>query len=132
MADSELETETDCSDLEDLPDTDNEDATCPKKLRLDSSSSRKFSGASVYKSKFKMSWQKKWSCIKPAKNNPNAFYCDVCCKNVSCSHQGGRDVTRHIASAQHQRNAKSIKNTTSLFNFAAQNSKKKDKVHVYM
>ena len=67
MADDELE--IDNSVLEDFSDTDIEDASSPKRPRLDASASRKFSGASTYKSKFKMSWKQKWSCVKPVQKN---------------------------------------------------------------
>ena len=66
------------------------EAAPTKRPRLDHGShsvSRKFGGASTYKSKFQKSWQKKWACVTPAKNDCNAFYCTVCSKVVSCAHK---------------------------------------------
>jgi hypothetical protein len=90
------------------------DDEVPSPKRKKDSSGRKYSGAATYKSKFVPSWQKKWPCIVPVKGNQYSFSCTVCLKTVSCEHQGERDVTRHIASAQHQRNAKALKGTTPL------------------
>ena len=75
---------------------------------------RRFSGAAVYNSKFQSSWTEKWPFIMCVKENPNSFRCSLCLKTLSCSHQGERDVTRHISSAQHTKNAKSFKNMVPL------------------
>ena len=86
-------------------------------------SSRKCSGAASYQD----SWQKNWPCIVAVKDSPHSFRCTLCSKNVSCGHQGERDVTHHITSTQHQRNAKSLKGTASL-KFVSQAPQASEKV----
>ena len=39
--------------------------------------------------------------IGPAANDKSAFRCKVCAKDVSCGHQGERDLTRHVAGKGH-------------------------------
>ena len=118
MADSE----------EEISDTEQVSVPSPKVPRLGSgqqrSSTKKFTGAAAYKSAFQACWQKKWPCIKPVKNDQYSFQCTVCFKALSCGHQGERDVTRHIASVQHQQNSKAVTSTPTL-NFAASSAKDK-------
>ena len=91
-----------------------------------STSTKKYTGAATYKSKFQPSWHKKWPCIKARRDNPHAFECTVCLRTMNCGHQGEKDVSRHIASVQHQRNAKGMKNTTTL---SFPSSSARDKVY---
>jgi len=51
-------------------------------------SSRKWSGAAIYKTKFNTTWQQAWPFISPVKHDPHSFHCDVCMKKMSCGHQG--------------------------------------------
>ena len=89
----------------------------PKSPRLEQeaeqkmSGFRRLSGAALYKSTFQASWTKKWPFVKPVNGDKTSFRCTVCSKVLSCVHQGERDVTRHIATTQHQRNAKTIQGT---------------------
>ena len=93
------------------------------------STSKKFGGAALYKTKFQSSWQKAWPFITPIKDNQHAFHCTVCMKAVSCGHQGERDIAHHSESAQHQRNVKAMKNTRPLSqSFAPAINPLKDKV----
>lgn len=87
--------------------------------------SRKYSGASVYKSKFQANWQKRWPCIAPVKDNPHTFHCKLCLK---VGHQGEKDVTQHVDSSQHQRNVKAVKNTQPLSFASGQYGQEKNKV----
>ena len=51
--------------------------------------SRKYGGGgAIYKSRFQVSWQKKWPCVKPVKNDPHHFECTVCSEHVSCQSHG--------------------------------------------
>ena len=50
----------------------------------------------------------------PVKDNPHSCLCTVCKKQVSCAHQGERDVLRHIDSVSHKRNAQVLKNIQPL------------------
>ena len=40
-------------------------------------------------------------CIQPVKQDPHAFFCKICSKKVSCSHQAFGDVVRHCKTALH-------------------------------
>jgi len=77
-------------------------------------SSRKWSGAAIYKTKFNTTWQQAWPFISPVKHDPHSFHCGVCMKKMSCGHQGERDVARHVDSAQHQKGVKAMQNTQPL------------------
>lgn len=79
-----------------------------------SNSLKKWTGAAVYKTKFQRSWEKKWPFAVPVTDNPHSFRCTVCAKNVSCGHQGERDLVRHSESAQHKKNVRSLKSTQKL------------------
>ena len=84
--------------------------TCP------SSSKRMKLGAAVYKTKFNHSWKSLYPFINEVKGDPYKFFCSVCSRNVSCDHQGKRDVERHVSKTLHQSNAKSLK-SQSLITF---------------
>ena len=103
----------------------------PERLKRDLGEGfrRKYTGASTYKSKYQVGWQK-WPCVTPVKDKPHLFRCTLCCKEVSCGHQGERDVTRHIASVLHQRSAKAVKSTASL-SFATVSPKSNNVLHKY-
>ena len=96
----------------------------PKRQKANEGFGMKFTGASTYRSKFQANWQSKWPCIVSVKGKPHFFRCTLCSKEVSCGHQGERDVTRHIASVLHQRSAKAVKSTATL-SFAAVSATKK-------
>ena len=111
MADAAAELETISDDV-----VEGDVVPSPKRPRLESS--KKYSGASIYKSKYKVSWEKKWPFVTAVRHDQHSFYCKHCSKIVSCAHQGERDVVRHIASNQHKKNSKSVQNTAPL-NFAS-------------
>ena len=95
MADAAAELETISDDV-----VEDDAVPSPKRPRLESS--KKYSGASIYKSKYKVSWEKKWPFVTAVRRNQHSFYCKHCSKVVSYAHQGERDVVRHIASSQHK------------------------------
>ena len=111
MADAAAELETISDDV-----VEDDVVPSPKRPRLESS--KKYSGASIYKSKYKVSWEKKWPFVTAVQHDQHSFYCKHCSKIISCAHQGERDVVRHIASNQHKKNSKSVQNTAPL-NFAS-------------
>ena len=80
----------------------------------DSNASKKYAGAALYHTKYNKSWQQKWPFAAPVKENPSAFHCTVCNKNVSCGHQGEADVVRHSETQQHQKNARSLSSNSKL------------------
>ena len=96
-------------------DTDTEgdsDSTPPSAKRAKQAA--KPSVGKKYKAKYRLAWRSRWPCITPTRDKPHAFHCTTCRKDVSCAHQGERDVTRHISSAQHQRNASSLQHTAKI------------------
>ena len=54
-----------------------------------------------YRCKFDKEWSKKNPCIQPVKENPQVFFCTICSKKVSFSHQAFGDVVRHCKTALH-------------------------------
>ena len=84
-------------------DSDDEDYAPPNKKKKVNNPLRKWSGAAIYKSKYQTSWQRKWPFLTPVKDNPHSCLCSVCKKQVSCAHQGERDVLRHIDSVSHKK-----------------------------
>ena len=134
-----METETERSMIPDSADDENSDTdseqqtSAQKRPRTAASSGsrttscKKYTGAATYKSRFQASWQKKWPCIKARRDNPHAFECIVCLRTMNCGHQGEKDVSRHIASVQHQQNARGMKNTTTL---SFPSSSVRDKVYI--
>ena len=86
----------------------------PAKRRRIQEPGRQWSGAAQYKTKFQNTWKQAWPFTAPVNDDLHSFHCTVCMKKVSCAHQGERDVARHAQSAQHQKNAKSMKGTQPL------------------
>ena len=68
----------------------------------------KFTGAYKYKSKFSKDWTKTWTFIASVPHDAFSFRCTVCCKTLSCAHQGITDVRSHIAGKNHQRLAREM------------------------
>lgn len=104
----------------------------PKRTKVNVSSGsgngRKYSDAALYQSSFQARLQKRWPCVVPVTDNLHSFWCTLYSNVVSCGHQGERDVTHHIASAQHQLNAKILKGTAPL-RFVSQAQQVSDKVN---
>lgn len=82
---------------------------------------KKLGGAHSYKCSFKEEWMDQYP-ISRSDGNPHAFYCIPCKKNVSCSHQGLADVTKHCKGTTHVAFEKAIKNTRSMSSFFNDNS----------
>ena len=101
-----------------------------KKAKVDSSSSPKHDGARRFKSKFQLTWSKKWPCIIAVAHSSSGFRCTACDKVCSCAHQGESDVTRHIQSEKHQKNVQARTNAVPLssFGFISNSDPLKDKV----
>jgi hAT family C-terminal dimerisation region len=72
------------------------DSRSPEKKKQ---KTRKLAGAAIYKSNYDSAWESKYP-VKPGKTQGH-FYCTVCCKDVSCSHQAETDVSRHVAGKGH-------------------------------
>ena len=89
--------------------SDCEDEPTPSKRMKSSISVKKYSGAAVYKTKFKSTWTSKWPFATGVKADPYSYRCNVCDRSLSCAHQGEKDVSCHAESAQHKKNVKSLK-----------------------
>ena len=89
----------------------------------------KFAGAPIYKTKFNKDWVKKYPFISALEKNTSSYCCNICCRILSCSHQGESDVKRHVASNSHVQFVKvQSKQRTLTSMFAAKSSDIKDKV----
>ena len=81
-------------------ESDIDDAPSPKRAKTfattDSRTIEEKAKKRLHKSKYQVCWRTKRPCVAPAKGNPHAFHCNVCRKDVSCGHQGEKDVTRHM------------------------------------
>ena len=71
-------------------------------------SRRKFSGSATYKVTFKNEWKESYP-IKDVKNNKFKFYCIQCSKDLSCSHQGLKNVKDHCRKPSHLQVHPSVK-----------------------
>jgi len=54
-----------------------------------------------HKSHFKKEWKNKWPFISCVSGLPHHLRCNVCSKELSCNHQGIKDVKDHIATQGH-------------------------------
>jgi len=52
--------------------------------------------------------------ISPAAHDPYAFRCKVCVKDVSCAHQGERDLIRHVGGKGHIRKLRANSNVNPI------------------
>uniref|UniRef100_H3AIW8 HAT C-terminal dimerisation domain-containing protein n=1 Tax=Latimeria chalumnae TaxID=7897 RepID=H3AIW8_LATCH len=59
-------------------------------------------------SSFEKEWTVKWPCIQPLKNDPEKALCTVCNDTFRVTHQGKRDVERHLTT-EHKRLAQMFK-----------------------
>ena len=118
------------SDSDSESDSNNESSRYSHK-RMKLSGRRTKIGAAVYKTKFNHAWTKTYSFIREVKGDQYKFLCTVCGRNVSCSHQGKRDVERHVGKAMHKANAKGLK-TQSVLNFHPLTSPVAEKVTRFM
>ena len=73
-----------------------EGKTEEKKNKGDDHNTRKLEESATYRCKFDKDWSKKTPCIQSVKVDPHAFFCTICSKKVSCSHQAFGDVVRFI------------------------------------
>ena len=78
-----------------------EGKTKEKKNKEDDHNTRKIIGFATYRCKFDKEWSKKNNCIQPVKEDPHAFFCTICSKKVSCSHQALGDLVRHCKTPLH-------------------------------
>uniref|UniRef100_H2ZU74 DUF4371 domain-containing protein n=1 Tax=Latimeria chalumnae TaxID=7897 RepID=H2ZU74_LATCH len=68
--------------------------------------------------RFQAEWTMKWPCIQPLKNDPGKALCTVCNGTFRVTHQGKRDVEKHLTGTEHERLAqmfKACKPLTSVF-----------------
>ena len=91
-------------------DSDSEQSTSESNLSGHRSSERLKLGAAVYRTKFN------YTLLSVKSREIPISFCQTCSRNVSCEHQGRRDVEMYISKALHQSNAKSLK-SQSLISF---------------
>lgn len=86
----------------------------PKKNKSSTSSVLKHRGSATYNARFQSKWSDEWPCIRKAVGKDTAFFCTLCKKEVSCSHQGKLDVIRHVTGTTHEKFASEIKKQSKL------------------
>ena len=74
-----------------------------KKEGIAAASKRKYTGSFQYKVVFKESWKADYP-VKAAPNNKHKFRCIPCGRNLSCHHQGLKDVKDHCGNDTHKMN----------------------------
>ena len=89
------------------------DVTAFPVARKNKENPKKCKSAAVYKCSYKDEWSKKHPIIC-ADENPHAFYCVPCKKNVSCKHQGLAEVKAHCAGHVHLSLEKAVKSPRKL------------------
>jgi len=45
------------------------------------------------RTKFQFEWSKKYPFVTPSAHSLSSFHCGVCKRDISCAHQGKRDIT---------------------------------------
>ena len=76
---------------------------------------KSLSGAAKYGSKFNPEWQSEYPFASPGHiDKVYSFYCSVCMKDVSCSHQGVADLKRHEKSAGHTSKVQAVQSSSRL------------------
>ena len=60
------------------------------------------SGSARYKVKFKLEWEKLYP-VRHVKKDPYYFLCIPCNKQISCNHQGLKDIKDHCLRETHKR-----------------------------
>ena len=78
-----------------------------------SGSSGKRKSGSQRECHFKNEWKTKYHIIDSCPVN-TAFYCIPCNRQLSCAHQGEKDVTRHISSDGHKKFANDLLNQRTI------------------
>lgn len=93
----------------DLGDCADQDPSSPpyKRSRL--------AGAATYETKYNNSWSSVFPFIAEGQQDPvHSFFCKVCKKDISCSHQGITDVRRHEKSKVHVNNLCAVSRNSRL------------------
>ena len=93
--------------------TDEEPEEEGTEVGTDHKSEKAASGSATYKSKFKREWTSSWPFITQGATSSH-FFCSVCRKDVSCSHQGVRDVKRHITASTHLEKEQALKSANKI------------------
>ena len=81
--------------------------------RPETSSKKKYAGSAKYKVAFKSEW-KALHPIEAVKNDIYKFHCLPCGKNLTCHHQGLKDVEDHCKTETHRKNNASWKKQPKL------------------
>jgi hypothetical protein len=108
-----------------FPETSDDDTPSPQAStnadqmrckRKRTNPARAKAGSARYKCTFDVEWTKIWPFIVKGQNT-SCFWCNTCRIESKCTHQGKRDVQRHIDSAGHQSKTKDVVGNSSMKNF---------------
>ena len=72
-------------------------------------------GAAAYGTKYKPVWRKNFPFVSRGhKDTVYSFYCSVCERDVSCSHQGVADIKRHEKCESHHNMVSMVASNSTL------------------
>ena len=124
MADADGDTSISSSNDSGSYATEEEDQSI---ATLPVSKKTKYTGSFKYKTKFSKEWTKEWPFVSAVPHKPNMFRCNICQKNLSCGHQGSKDIKEHVATQAHRNLAKQLKNQPKI-SFSTESDPVKQKV----
>lgn len=104
-----MDSESACSDS---------DCEQPTKAKRKKTNPRSKTGAATYQTSFKKEWTAEWPFITKGSTSHH-FWCSTCRVERSCSHQGRRDIERHVSSDTHTKKVGDLKSTKQLTSFFA-------------
>ena len=96
----------------------------PERSESSCSKAKKFKGSFSYNTKYNENWFEKENLkeykdiVCKSKLGDNYFFCQVCNKDVSCSHGGSSDLVRHCASVTHNNRLKEKRQQPTIAGFA--------------
>ncbi|XP_063053561.1 zinc finger BED domain-containing protein 5-like [Engraulis encrasicolus] len=82
----------------------------------DRAKKRARTGAAKYSTKFNAEWSMEWPFIKPG-STQHHFWCDICRRELECSHMGRSDIQRHIRTDGHTKKERSLECSKSIDSF---------------
>ena len=95
-----------------MSDSDSSDSSSDVELIEPPSITRKLDGAVKYPT-----WSRQWPCIQPSLVGPFKLKCTICECQVSCKHQGEKDVKHHIDSQKHKANMTALDKQSKVTSF---------------
>jgi hypothetical protein len=77
--------------------------------------------------KYKSEWEKLYP-VRNVKNDPHSFLCISCNKQISCSHQGLKDIKDHCSREAHKVQVWQTNKTQNIFQFFSSPNSNRDAI----